>query len=100
MSVVATQVAGGICAISLRGELSDAESAALRTMLVTALWRERHTQVVVDIAHDAVVDATTVGCLLAATNIAKDQHVPLRLQCGNPETIRQLATAGLETVVN
>jgi anti-anti-sigma regulatory factor len=95
VGVATSRPGDGIRAITLRGELTEAESASLRSILVDALWRERAAEVVVELHEDAVIDDTTVGSLLAAAGIASDQNLVMRLHCQNPVTAQKLAAVGL-----
>src|SRR3981189_382343 len=64
--------------IVLAGDITDAETADLRTMLVSAMKADAD-EVVVGLAAATALDSTAVGALLAAVEIAADQHVRFRI---------------------
>jgi anti-anti-sigma factor len=80
--------------IVLAGDITDSETADLRTLLVSAM-KTPTGEVVVDLAAATALDSTAVGALLAAVEIAADQHIRFRIRCPSPVMASELAAVGL-----
>jgi anti-anti-sigma factor len=85
--------------IVLAGDITDAETADLRTMLVSAMKADAD-EVVVDLAAATALDSTAVGALLAAVEIAADQHVRFRIHCPSPTMASTLEAVGLTAALS
>jgi anti-anti-sigma factor len=85
--------------IVLAGDITDAETADLRTMLVSAMKADAD-EVVVDLAAATALDSTAVGALLAAVEIAADQHVRFRIHCPSPTMASTLEAVGLAAALS
>jgi anti-anti-sigma regulatory factor len=95
VTAIATRSTGSTTVISVTAPVTEADTAHLRTLLVTAIWHERPERVLIDVGSGADLDATVVGALLAAAGIAEDQHVELGVRCADPALADQLAAAGI-----
>ncbi len=93
-AAVTTRTGANTLDIVLAGEITDAETAHLRTVLVSAM-KTPTSAVVVDLAATTALDSTAVGALLAAVEIAADQHVRFRIHCPSPTMAFELAEVGL-----
>jgi anti-anti-sigma factor len=93
-AAVTTHAAADTLDIVLAGDITDAETADLRTQLVSAM-KAPTAAVVVDLAQATALDSTAVGALLAAVEIAADQHVRFRIHCPSPAMASTLVAVGL-----
>ncbi len=98
-AAVTTRAGADTLDIVLAGDITDAETADLRTILVSAMRRPAGA-VVVDLAAATALDATAVGALLAAVEIAADQHVRFRIHCPRPDMASELAAVGLAAALS
>ncbi len=98
-AAVTTRTDADTLDIVLAGDITDAETADLRTVLVSAMKRPIGA-VVVDLEAATALDSTAVGALLAAVEIAADQHVPFRIRCPSPIMASELAEVGLAAALN
>jgi anti-anti-sigma factor len=80
--------------IVLAGDITDRETADLRALLVSAM-KGPTDDVVVDLEAATALDSTAVGALLAAVEIAADQHIRFRIRCPSEALASELAAVGL-----
>src|ERR1700730_12593799 len=93
-AAVTTRAAAGTLDIVLAGDITDAETADLRTLLVSAM-KAPTAAVVVDLAQATALDSTAVGALLAAVEIAAHKHVRIRIHCPSAAMASTLVAVGL-----
>jgi anti-anti-sigma regulatory factor len=98
VTAVESSATDGMRLITLRGPMSEAESADLRTLLVRTIWHERPDRVRIDLAPDVVLDDTTVGALVAAAEVAEQRHVALDITSLDPDLLARLVADGARTV--
>ena len=98
-AAVTTRTDGHTLGIVLAGDITDAETADLRTLLVSAM-KAHAGEVVVDLAATTTLDSTAIGALLAAVEIAADQHVHFRIHCPSPALESELAAVGLASALH
>jgi anti-anti-sigma regulatory factor len=98
MTAVESLTTDGTHVITLRGLITEAESADLRTLLVRTIWHERPDHVRIDLAPDVAMDATAVGALVAAGEIAEQRRVAFDIHCPDPELLAHLRANGARTV--
>ena len=98
MTAVELLATDGMHIITLRGLITEAESADLRTLLVRTIWHERPDQVRIDLAPDVAMDATAIGALVAAAEIAEQRQVGLDIHCPDPELLAHLLANGARAV--
>jgi anti-anti-sigma factor len=98
-SGVSTTTVGTTRRIVLRGEITDAESADFRTVLVDAIMRERPAGIVVDLSAVTRLDDTALGALLAAADITGDRSVGLEIRCDRANLVEDLRAVGFNGVI-
>jgi anti-anti-sigma regulatory factor len=98
-SGVSTTTVGTTRRIVLCGEITDAESADFRTVLVDAIMRERPAGIVVDLSAVTRLDDTALGALLAAADITGDRSLWLEIRCDRPSLVEDLRSVGFTGVI-
>jgi anti-anti-sigma regulatory factor len=98
-SAVTTRVVERTFGIVLTGEIAEAETADLRSVLVSAM-RANTAEVLVDLAEATALDPTAIGALIAAAGIAADQEIVFRIYCPSVTLASELEAVGLEPVLS
>jgi anti-sigma B factor antagonist len=95
---VATTETGGLCVVTVRGEVDLATSPRLREELIDALARSARG-LVVDLAEVGFLDSTGLGVLAGAHRRAKADGRFFRLVCARREVLDVLRVTGLDLVL-
>lgn len=98
-SAVTTRIMERTFDIALTGDIAEAETADLRSVLVSAM-RGSTVEVVVDLAEATALDSTAIGALIAAAGIAADQKIVFRIHCPSVAMASELKAVGLESVLS
>jgi anti-anti-sigma factor len=96
---VTTRVVERTFGIILAGDIAEAETADLRSVLVSAM-RAHVAEVVIDLEKATALDPTAIGALIAAAGIAADQKIIFRIYCPSVAMASELEAVGLESVLS
>ena len=81
--------------VRLRGDVDTVAGAHLRPVLVDMLMREKPARILIDLRHATALDASVLGTLRAAHELARDAKLIMTFASAGSRVAQQLVLQGL-----